>query len=399
MSPPLDQNALLEAAGLSAEDIQSMLATETVELEVSVQRQALFRSVHTLMQQWFLQLEEDDNLDIIPGAPSSLEDILTPGAPQLDYLCLSSLIEFWATGAKGMLEGSGGKVSVQSAIGKIDHLRSYLLHKTGQNLPTDTKLQLRRFVKDRLESVVVLRRQKLWADLEVYESLAKAALDSTCGLVSLRARMNFLLLQSIMMSESIRLGSILQPKRISDKRSLVWGDLTLSVLKNQDGQHNDLAISFVTPNAKNEASAGIRIVLVEREELWCDSVFWMLALAHEADAFPVSWTLEQLMDPRIFENMTDDYINVSFNRLKDNEAVFLGRPHTVNGTPPKFTVANLSHLARTVATAAGLSGKVTGHVYRRSGAICLKIKGEIAIAFKMVADPTKPLINSVFKHN
>lgn len=313
---------------------------------------------------------EAGGLEILerPGCADSAS-YFCQDAPSPNYPTLRAFVDWMAASTAGKL---ADVITRDYAHKMIQTFRDYYHHTTGRWIDKDVRLQIRSYVKTDMDNVTDLERPHSWSDIHIMERVGRTFLHPSFYVRKVRTRWQALLWQSLLMSDSLRGGSLLpRSKRDKAQRGLRWGDIELTILRDENGGPNHIIPNFVTPNAKNDASRNTSIALPERELLWVDACFQLLVLSKFAETFPKDWTYEMLLDPTSLPE-GQDHLILAFD--KPTESIFLGSVET-DDIMCDWTTSTPLKIQHHVAEHLGLDQALVNHVYRRSGVIAGKIKG------------------------
>ncbi|WVQ98860.1 hypothetical protein IAU59_005991 [Kwoniella sp. CBS 9459] len=190
-------------------------------------------------------------------------------------------------------------------------------------------------------------------------------------------RWNELGYTSMISKESLRGAAIVQTWVGFDNQTpILFGQLGLHIIKDTRTPPgpNFFVLDAVTPNGKTQSSKNMTISYPSTDiGLWTDVPFCILVLAFFRGAFPVGWTMRQLLDPSEFDKRPGQKsFKVGFNPALSNEPVFVRSD--VDQTKPCDAV-HFRNGIKAASVVAGIHPTVTPQMLRRSGPIEMRLAG------------------------
>lgn len=320
---------------------------------------------------WAAQLYTKEQLDP--------EVVFAPQSKfRLTYGHLSSFLLYHTSNIVGRSGDTGEEIRYGTIITFWTTFKACYRYYTGTALPKQLGSQVRAYIRDDLSEEFNLNRERPirpFVPLSTFKVMVFFLLSPIIVFFSTRQRWQALLGLGVMMNSGMRAGSfwrVLQDE--SDKNDLLWGALTLSIFRTDQGLPNRLVIRFLAPNGKTANARDSEVIITQSDTHWYDALLFILVLANAAGALPAGWTVERLYDPAIFHDSDKTQIDLAFD--KPDEPVFILHRSEKSAEKIPWTGPQFRAILSRVSKKMGLARPIATHVIRRSMHLALKVQGK-----------------------
>ena len=373
------KSATKEAArarrGVTDDKLQKLQNESTVGHDnQSFRTKEHFRYTRESLGKFFATFSDEERLQLLPEGIESVDSLLQPHAPHLDFATLSTYMKWYATSSSGRI---GVRPTVFTVLNKLKGYCDFIKNTTGRRVDPIVKGSMRTWIRETLATDLDLKdeyMEKGFIGSEDLRDISYGFMDPATPISEYRLRILATLWLPIQTADSIRIGGLIpQLPHAPDQKNLLWSHLRIQITRPKPGTlRNQIAIICPLLNAKNKDSRGYTLIFTEALYLWADRVFLTLCLAVYSDAFPTGYTYRSLYDPALFTATSPNIVEVRFAATADNVHVFASK-----SDPKKpMDAGSINELLALGSTAASLNMKVTSHMLRRSGAIVQTMLGE-----------------------
>jgi len=375
----------IRAARRAAQGVSAAveIAPTTCQWSISQPQTERYAFIRSHLDDFFTYQTQDEANNIFPAGATSMEDLISPNHLLLGFSELSSFVNFYCTGSKGMLSATGEPCS-NTVLSFWGSVFSYLHWKTGLDIPHKLYLEIRHYIQHDLAAYTTdIHRDLTWLEISDVKLLAKAYIDSNNSITTLEARICMLLWQSIAFQTSIRRCALVPSyKTRQQHRSLYFGDIEIRIILPEKDLPPQLFVHTLAVNSKNVSSQDADLILEQSDDIWGDPVHHLLVLAELRGYFPHNWTYAQMLDrdevqKRLIPGM--DHLRIRFPAISASQPIFASPPPYKNASAGlvSWTGKQLYRYMSQASLIAGFSQRLGPHDLRRSGATGLKIAGEL----------------------